>query len=115
MEILGDEVEYQRDYYEDMLSKARRMPERAYSLKEEKLQEKYLPLYAKAMNEWATRWVDDKIPALEGKTPRESLRTPEGKKKVEELLKDFENMEERKKRDGEPYLDIDILRKMLNI
>jgi hypothetical protein len=34
---------------------------------------------------------------------------------VEELLKDFENMEERKKRDGEPYIDIDVLRQMLNI
>jgi hypothetical protein len=114
-EVLGDDIQYQRDYYEDMLAKARRMPRRAASLKEKELQEKSLPLFSKTMNEWATRWVDEKIPALDGKTPREALRTPEGKKKVEELLKDFENMEERKKRDGEPYLDIDVLRKMLNI
>jgi hypothetical protein len=98
-----------------MLSKAREMAGRASSPEEEAHQEKFLPLYSKKMTEWATRWVDEKIPALDGKTPREALRTPEGKKKVEELLKDFENMEERKKRDGEPYIDIDVLRQMLNI
>ena len=68
-EVLGHDIQYQRDYYEDMLSKARRMPQRAASLKEEELQEKYLPLYSKTMSEWATRWVDEKIPALDGKTP----------------------------------------------
>jgi tetratricopeptide (TPR) repeat protein len=114
-EVLGDDIQHQRDYYEDMLRKAREMPGRASSPEEETLQEKFLPLYSKKMSEWGTRWVDEKIPALDGKTPREALRTPEGKKKVEELLKDFENMEERKKRDGEPYIDIDVLRQMLNI
>jgi hypothetical protein len=114
-EVLGNDIQYQRDYYEDMLSKAREKPGRASSPEEKALQDKFLPLYSKKMSEWATRWVDEKIPALDGKTPREALRTPEGKKKVEELLKDFENMEERKKRDGEPYIDIDVLRKMLNI
>ena len=34
---------------------------------------------------------------------------------MEELLKDFENVEERKKRDGEHYIDINVLRQMLNI
>jgi hypothetical protein len=77
--------------------------------------EKFLPLLSKTMGEWATRWVDEKIPALDGKTPREALRTPEGKKKVEELLKDFENIEERKRREGEPYIDIDVLRRILNL
>jgi tetratricopeptide (TPR) repeat protein len=114
-EVLEDDIQYQRDYYEDMLTKARKMPQRGASLKEEELQEKYLPLYSKAMSEWAARWVDEKIPALDGKTPREAVKNSEGRKKVEELLKDFENMEERKKRDGEPYIDIDVLRKMLNI
>ena len=114
-EVLGDDIQYQRDYYEDILRKAREKPGRASSPEEEALQEKFLPLYSKKMTEWATRWVDEKIPALDGETPREALRTPEGKKKVEELLKDFENMEERKKRNGEPYIDIDVLRQRLNI
>ncbi|MDQ6960113.1 MAG: SEC-C metal-binding domain-containing protein [Mariprofundaceae bacterium] len=38
-------------------------------------------------------WPDEPLPALDGKTPRESVKTPEGRKAVVELLKDFENME----------------------
>jgi len=52
------------------------------------------------------RWPDEGIPALEGKTPREAARTPEGREKLRTLLKDFENGEERKKRGGEPFYDV---------
>jgi hypothetical protein len=114
-EILGNDIHYKRDHYEDMLKEAKRKSARTSSIEREEIPEKFLPLYTKAMEEWMTRWVDEKIPALGGKTPREAVRTPEGKKKVEELLKDFENVEERKKRDGEHYIDINVLRQMLNI
>jgi len=114
-EILGDDIQYQRDHYEDMLKKAREKPGRASSLEEGEIPEKFLPLYTKAMEEWMTKWVDEKIPALDGKTPKEAVKTPEGRKKMEELLKEFENVEERKKREGEPYIDIQVLRQMLNI
>ena len=114
-EIIGNDIQYQRDHYEDMLKKAGRKSARTSSIEGEGVPDKFLPLYTKAMEEWITRWVDEKIPALGGNTPREAVRTLEGKKKVEELLKDFENVEERKKRDGEHYIDINVLRQMLNI
>ncbi len=114
-EIVGNSIEYQRDHYEDMMKEAKRKSGRTSSFEGEEMPEKFLPLYTKAMEEWMTRWVDDKIPALGGKTPKETVRTPEGKKQVEELLKDFENVEERKKRDGDPYIDINVLRQILNI
>ncbi len=66
----------------------------------------FLPFYSRMMEEWATQWIDEKIPALDGKTPREAVMTPEGRKKVEDLLKGWENVEERKRRDGDPYVDI---------
>ncbi|MDH3883913.1 MAG: MbcA/ParS/Xre antitoxin family protein [Desulfobacterales bacterium] len=31
-------------------------------------------------------WVDQKIPALEGKTPREAVKTSDGRESVEALL-----------------------------
>ena len=114
-EILGDAIQYQRDHYEDMMKKAVGKSGRAPSHEEEEMPEKFLPLYSKAMEEWMTQWVDQKIPALDGKTPREAVKTPEGRKEVEELLKDFENMEERKRREGKPYIDILVLREMLNL
>jgi hypothetical protein len=67
------------------------------------------------MGEYVTKWVDEKIPALGGKTPRDAVKTPEGREKVEELLRGWENSEERRKREGEPYVDINILRQMLNL
>jgi hypothetical protein len=35
-------------------------------------------------------WVDDKIPALAGKTPRQAVKTPDGRESVEALLLDAE-------------------------
>jgi hypothetical protein len=52
------------------------------------------------------RWLDEGVPALEGKTPREVARTPEGREKLRTLLKDLENGEDRKKRAGQPFYDV---------
>jgi hypothetical protein len=40
-------------------------------------------------------WADRPVPALRGKTPREAVRTREGRQSVDALLKDFENHEQR--------------------
>ena len=40
-------------------------------------------------------WVDLPIPALGGETPREAVRTKEGKRQVDLLLKELENSESR--------------------
>ncbi len=40
-------------------------------------------------------WADRPVPALRGKTPREAVRTREGRQAVDALLKDFENQEHR--------------------
>ena len=37
-------------------------------------------------------WVDEKLPALQGKTPREAVRTKAGKEKVDALIRDIERM-----------------------
>ena len=114
-EILGADIQHRGDTYEDMMKKATGKPKRASSLEDEEIPEKLLPIFSRKMEEWVTKWLDEKLPALDGKTPREAVRTPEGRKKVEELLKDFENMEERKRREGKPYIDILVLRQMLNL
>jgi hypothetical protein len=35
-------------------------------------------------------WIDEAIPALGGRTPREAVRTPDGRRKVEDLIRSFE-------------------------
>jgi hypothetical protein len=37
-------------------------------------------------------WVDEKLPALQGKTPREAVCTAAGREKVEALIRDIERM-----------------------
>lgn len=67
------------------------------------------------MEEHHEKWIDQPVPALGGKTPRETVRTKRGKKKVEELLKLFENIEERRRQAGEPWYDVNKLREMLGL
>ena len=114
-EILGEDIRHLADTYEDMKKMAKRKAKEGPFIEDEAFQEKFFPLLSKTMEEWAHHWVDESIPALDGKTPREAVKTPEGRAKVEDLLKDFENMEERKRREGEAYLDIQVIRQRLNL
>ena len=40
-------------------------------------------------------WLDDAVPALDGLTPREAARLPRARPKLEILLKELEQSEER--------------------
>jgi hypothetical protein len=63
-------------------------------------------IYTRFMEKHCKKWVTEKIPALGGKTPKQAVRSKKGKEQVKELLKSFENTEERNKKAGEPYYDL---------
>jgi len=56
-------------------------------------------------------WVNEPLPALDGQTAREAVKTEEGRKTVVALLKDFENVEAR---DAHPF-DFSFLWKELRL
>lgn len=56
-------------------------------------------------------WVDQPLPALAGKTPRQAVRTPAGRRKVDLLLREMENHEQRSG-DSAPF-DFSALRRDL--
>jgi hypothetical protein len=60
-------------------------------------------------------WPDEALPALGGRTPREAVRSREGKAAVEALLRDFENTEDRERQRGKPAFDFSGLRKTLGL
>lgn len=60
-------------------------------------------------------WLDEEIPALNWMTPREAAKTETKRERLIEILKDWENMEERKKTKGESYIDIDFLKDELGL
>ncbi|MGB9699649.1 MAG: SEC-C metal-binding domain-containing protein [Thermodesulfobacteriota bacterium] len=114
-EVLGDYIQHKKDTFEDVGKMIKGSSKKPPADEKKEFKEKAFPILRKTMEEFALRWLDEPIPALGGKTPREAVQTPEGKRKVEELLKDFENMEERKRKDGEVYIDVNELRKMLGL
>jgi tetratricopeptide (TPR) repeat protein len=114
-EVLEDYIRHQRDSYEDLAKTAKEKAGRTFTREDRDVSEKDLHYLSRAMEDFVSQWIDQKIPALGGKNPREAVQTPEGKERVLELLKDWENMEERKRKDGEPYIDVDVLRRKLNL
>jgi hypothetical protein len=60
-------------------------------------------------------WPDTPLPALDGLTPRAAMQTKSGRAQVEELIRTFENGEERRRKSGrEPY-DFSRLRAQLGL
>jgi hypothetical protein len=62
-------------------------------------------LYFQFMQNHYEKWFSDRIPVLGNKTPLDAVKTEEGKLKVIELLKLYENGEELNKRESRPYYD----------
>jgi len=62
--------------------------------------------YTEFMQKHSEKWLKKKVPALGGKTPLQAVKTEEGRRKVIELLKSFENSEEHNKKEGRPFYDV---------
>lgn len=67
-------------------------------------------IIGKHLDEHYRRWPDLPVPALRGLTPRQAVGDPATRPLLDELLKDFENSEERQSRDGRPVYGISRLR-----
>jgi len=60
------------------------------------------------------RWIDEPLPALDGKTPRQAAATAEGRARVEDLIRSIENREARKRLNQEISIDPSFLRQRLS-
>jgi len=76
------------------------------------LKEKLLRQY---YEEYFRQWPDTPHPSLRGSTPRQYCQSPAGRRRVREMLKELEFIEERKKQAGEIHYDISRLRQALNL
>jgi hypothetical protein len=63
--------------------------------------------------DYYARWVDEPLPALSGKTPRQAIRTKAGREQVEVLLKGIENLESRQP--GGPQVSLTSIRTELGL
>jgi hypothetical protein len=61
------------------------------------------------------KWADKPMEALGGRTPREAVQDPEGRDQVIEMLKIAEFIQEGRRRAGEPWYDINQIRRELGL
>ena len=59
-------------------------------------------------------WADDEVPALGGKTPREMMRTAEGRAEVEKMVNEWENMD-RSRPNAQFRFEFNLLRRHLGL
>jgi hypothetical protein len=60
-------------------------------------------------------WVDERLPALDGQTPREAARSEVGRQALERVLRLMENSEERERRRGADAFDFSSVRRELGM
>jgi hypothetical protein len=67
------------------------------------------------LREQFENWADEPREALGGKTAREAVRDPEGRATVIEVLKMTEYIQDRRRQAGEPWYDINLIRRELGL
>ena len=65
------------------------------------------------LDEYYGKWIDTPMEILDGVSPRKAVITPDGRKKLEIILKELELLYEDAKKAGEPYYDVSKLREEL--
>jgi hypothetical protein len=115
LECLGNLIRHKADVFQDPYqamkehrASGRRIESGIPREVEQQLRDKYIRQHYE-------KWGDEKLPALGGKTPREAVKTPSGKKKVVDLLKQIENAEEHAKLNGEAFSDLSWLWERLGL
>jgi hypothetical protein len=116
--LAGSALRHLRDEFttqKEMKRRTLEKPRAAESKSEEIPLEVRRQLLTEYMERHFATWPDTPIPALDGKTARQAVKTAAGRSKVSALLRDFENGEEHKRLAGEPYYDIARLRAELGL
>ena len=67
------------------------------------------------LREQFENWADEPREAFDGKTAREAVRDPEGRATVIEVLKMAEFIQEQRRQAGEPWYDINLIRRDLGL
>jgi hypothetical protein len=112
--LLGLSISHQEDWSESIEERMARQPTRPSSgsaRSDPTLQ----ALDRKIFEEQMEHWLDEPVVGFGGQTPREAVRTPEGRAKVIEALKMFEYTQAQRREDGEMWYEIDRIRKELGL
>jgi hypothetical protein len=107
LKALPDAVVHKVDTFQNPMEAMKSHKESSAAKPENELpMELQQKVHAQFMQKHSEKWLKDQIPALDGRTPMQAIKTEEGRKKVIDLLKSFENIEELNRQEGRPHYDI---------
>ncbi|MBC8413576.1 SEC-C domain-containing protein [bacterium] len=107
LKALPDALFHKVDTFQDPMEALKEYEKKPQSKPENEIpMEVQQKLYTEFQQKHCEKWIKEPVPALNGKTPQQAVKTKAGKAEVIELLKFFENAEERNKKNGAPYYDI---------
>lgn len=106
-EMVGDAIQLRADVVEDPMQKLRSMPEgqRLKGASSEIPPEVQTRLLGEMFHRHFTAWLDQQIPALDGRTPKHAARDMLLRPKLIQLLREIENMQDRERQQGKPWYD----------
>ena len=102
--LCGGAVAYRATSYEDVKQAAKRRPAPARAATEIP-PEVEAAVVAQFYEEHYRKWLDEPVPALVGRTPREAASLKSAHPQLISLLKGMENMSDRERRAGRPAYD----------
>lgn len=106
VKALGNAVVHKLDAFQDPMEAIKALEDKPTRHENELPMEIQQQLYTQYMQKHYEGWFQDRIPMLDDHTPLEAIKTQQGKEKVIELLKLYENGEERNRQDGRPVYDL---------
>jgi tetratricopeptide (TPR) repeat protein len=106
-DLVGNAILLRADVVEDPMQKISSMPEPDVA-KEATPQipmELQTRLLGQMLHKHYTAWLDQKIPALDSRTPRQAARDMLLRPKLIQLLRQIENQQDRERQQGKPWYD----------
>jgi hypothetical protein len=107
-ELAGDAIRLRADVVEDPMEKigAKSGGGRPQGSSEKIRAEIRTRLIGDMLHRHFTAWLDQGIPALDGRTPRQAARDMLLRPKLVQILREIENTQDRERQQGKPWYDI---------
>jgi tetratricopeptide (TPR) repeat protein len=106
-ELAGDAIRLRADVIEDPMEKLRAVPEGrpGRETASEIPPEVRTRLVGQMLHRHFTAWLDQTIPALDGRTPRQAARDMLLRPRLIQILREVENAQDRERQQGKPWYD----------